>query len=120
MIMAGCPKEERVAYNLVAGGKAALVDFRGRHQECQPYDTITGLSPVKLSQCEAQNRLTSAKDTIIDAANVYCSGADFDKGGVCNPPAKGSPASQQALAKLKAAIANYEQVEKDVQGIITH
>jgi hypothetical protein len=116
---AGCPPIERDAYTLVTGAKAALVDFRGRHSECAPFDALSGLSAnVKLGPCILNNRLTSAKDAIVDAAEVYCSGKDFENGGACNPPAKGTPGYEQAAAKLKAAIASYHQIEKDAGGVL--
>lgn len=116
--LAGCPPIERDAYIAVTGTKAALVDYRGRHPECAPYDAVSGLSNVKLTPCIANNRLTSAKDAIIDAAEVYCAGKDFETGGACNPPAKGTPGYEQGAAKLKAAMASYRQIESDVKGVI--
>jgi hypothetical protein len=115
--VAGCPPVERDAYTIVVGTKAALENFRGRHSECLPYDAASGLSNVKLPACTINNRVTSAKDAIIDAAEVYCSGTNFDSGGACNPPAKGTPGYEQAAAKLKAAIASYRQIEKDTKGV---
>ena len=66
--VAGCPPLERSAYTVVVGAKAGLVDFRGRHPECAPYDAVSGFSDVKLTPCIANNRLTSGKDAVIDAA----------------------------------------------------
>jgi hypothetical protein len=116
---AGCPPVERDAYGIVTGGKAALTDFRGRHPECGPFDPVSGLSQnVTLTPCIANNRLTSAKDAIVDAGEVYCAGKDFGQPGApCNPPAKGSPGYEQAAAKLKAAIASYRQIERDTKGV---
>ena|SRR5712664_1971656 len=118
VLLVGCSPLERQAYNLVVGGKAALVDFRARHPECAATNP-TGLSPVTTATaCIANNRLTSAKDAIIDALEVYCSGKDFEAGGACNAPAKGTPGFDQAATKLKAAISSYEQIEKDVRGVL--
>jgi len=118
LAVAGCPAIERDAFVAVTGAKAALVDFRGRHPECAPFDALSGLSSnTKVESCIANNRITSAKDAIIDAAEVYCSGKDFENGGACNPPAKGSPGYEQAAAKLKAAMASYRQIEADTRGM---
>lgn len=114
----GCDPVERTAYNIVVGGKSALTSYRTKHPECN-FDLQTGLSSnTTTSACIANNRLTSGKDAIVDAAEVYCSGNEFETGGACNPPAKGTPGFTQAQAKLKAAIASYEQIERDVKGVL--
>lgn len=118
LFLIGCSPVERQAYNLVVGGKAALVSYRAKHTECN-FDLQTGLSAnTSVAACITNNRLTSGKDAIVDAAEVYCSGNEFETGGTCNPPAKGTAAFTQAQAKLKAAIASYEQIEKDVKGVL--
>lgn len=119
-LLVSCSPVERQAYNIVVGGKAALVSYRANHPECN-FDLATGLSSdTKTTACITNNRLTSAKDAIIDAAEVYCAGKDFDAvpGGVCNAPKKGTPGAEQAIAKLKAAVASYEQIERDVKGAL--
>lgn len=118
VLLVACSPVERQAYNIVVGGKAALVSYRAKHPECN-FDLATGLSgDTKTTACITNNRLTSAKDAIVDAAEVYCAGKDFETGGVCNAPAKGTPGAVQAQAKLKAAVASYEQIERDVKGAI--
>jgi hypothetical protein len=114
VFLSGCTPLERAAYSGVVGAKAALVQFRSQHPECA-FDATTGLSAnVKSVACTANNRLTAAKDAIIDAAEVYCSGTTFETGGACNPPAKGTNAYTESAGKLKAAIASYNQIQKDV------
>jgi hypothetical protein len=83
------------------------------------FDATSGISKVVTAQpCLANNKLTAAKDTLIDATEVYCSSPAFESGGACTPPAKGTPALQQATDKLKAAIANYNQTAADLKGVI--
>lgn len=108
--MAGCPALERDAYNTVVGAKAFIDAEKKIHPEC------VNLAASNL--CMNLGKATSAKDALIDAAEVYCSGPQFEAGGPCQPPAKGTAAYTQAEAKLKAAIAAYKQVEKDVKGAI--
>lgn len=118
LVISGCTPTERLAYNTVVGAKASLVSFRAKHPECS-FDAVTGLSQnVKVPVCTVNNRLTAAKDAIIDAAEVYCSGPDFENGGACNPPKKGTPGFAQAQAKLQSAIASYKQIEKDVSTVL--
>lgn len=109
VIMVGCSPLEKVAYQTVVGAKAFTDSVKKIHPEC-----ATATSTV----CTDVAKAVSAKDALIDAAEAYCSGADFETGGVCNPPTKGTPASAQAIAKLKAAIATYAQTEKDVKGVL--
>ena len=107
IVSIGCTPLERQAYNTVVGAKAFIGDQKKQHPEC---------ATVNSQICEYLSRATSAKDALIDAAEIYCSGPDFETGGVCNAPKKGTPAYDTATAKLKAAIANYNQFEKDVKG----
>jgi len=60
----------------------------------------------------------AAKDLLIDAVEVYCAGPEFNGGGKCDPPAKGTPAYDQVIAKLNAALASYEQSETDLKGVL--
>lgn len=107
----GCTPVERQAYNTVVGAKAFLATVKSQHPEC-----VTGSTA---SVCMDIAKATAAKDFLIDAAEVYCASTDFDqKGGVCSPPAKGTPASDQAIAKLKAAIASYIQTATDLKGVL--
>lgn len=117
-LLVSCSPVEQQAYNIVVGSKAALTTYRANHVECN-FDLASGLSNnTSVPACVINNRLTSAKDAIIDAAEVYCSGPDFDTMGACNAPKKGTPGAEQAQAKLKAAVASYEQIERDVKGVL--
>ncbi len=110
LVMTACTPIERQAYNTIVGAKAFLDSVRTQHSECLTSPT----TPV----CTDLTKATSAKDTLIDAVEVYCSSPAFEKGGACTPPAKGTPASDQALAKLKAALAGYNQTASDLKGIL--
>lgn len=109
MFLAGCSPVERQAYNTIVAAKGFLDSLKSQHPEC-----VSATSAL----CVDLKRATSAKDSLIDAVEVYCSGPQFENGGPCNAPAKGTPAAQQAADKLKAAIANYEQTEKDLKGVV--
>lgn len=104
-----CTPLEKQAYNTIVTAKAFIDAEKKAHPEC-----VSSASDL----CSDLARATAAKDTLIDATEVYCSGPQFEAGGACNPPAKGTPASDQAIQKLKAAISAYEQTEKDVKGAI--
>lgn len=122
VLISGCPQlspVERQAYNLFTGTKASLVQYRSTHTECAPFDSVTGLSShVEIKACADNNRITSGKDALIDAAEVYCSGKDFEANGACNPPNKTDPLFPQAKAKLQAAIDSLNQITKDVKGTV--
>lgn len=116
--LVSCSPIEVTAYRIVIGAKAGLANFRANHPECQ-FDGKTGLSThTEIAPCEDNNRITAAKDVIIDAVEVYCSGGQFETGGPCNAPKKGMNGYQVAVDKLTAAIANYKQVIADVKGVI--
>src|SRR5689334_3047469 len=100
LLTVGCTSLEKLAYNTVVGAKAFLDTQKQIHSECP-----TSGSPY----CLKLRQATAAKDALIDAAEVYCSGPEFETGGACEPPKKGSAAYDQAVAKLKAAIAAYNQ-----------
>lgn len=106
LLLAGCSPLERQAYNTVVAAKAFIDKEKSQHPECS-----TATSTV----CADLKQATGAKDALIDAITVYCSGPDFNSGGACNAPAKGTAGALQAQAKLQAAIANYNLVAADLK-----
>lgn len=116
LVAGGCTPVERTAYNLFTGTKAGLVKYRAKHPECS-FDATTGLSAsVTVEACTLNNRITSGKDALITAAEVYCSGPNFEAGGTCDAPKKGDPAAPQAAAKLSAAVSSLQQIIRDAKG----
>ena len=109
LVIAGCTPVERSAYNTVVAAKAFLDTERKVHTECVPGATST--------VCVDIAKAVAAKDLLIDAITIYCSGPDFNNGGACNAPKKGTPGYDQAVAKLQAAIANYNQVAADLKAV---
>lgn len=107
---AGCSPLESTAYQTVVSANAFTHRMKDLHPEC-----ATGATT---SLCGFLSKATSAKDALIDATEIYCAGPDFNAGGKCNPPAKGTDARTQAEAKLRAAISLYEQAETDLKGAI--
>jgi len=107
--LAGCTPLERQAYNVAVGAKAFLDSEKASHPECSTGATST--------LCVDIAKAVAAKDVLLDALTVYCSGPAFASGGACNPPAKGTPASTQAAAKLQAAISGYNQTAADIKAV---
>lgn len=107
VVLSGCTPLERTAYNTVVAAKAFLDKERQQHPECASGSTS--------NVCVDINRAVGAKDALIDAITVYCSGPEFNNGGACNPPAKGTPAATQAEAKLQNAITMYNQTAADLK-----
>jgi hypothetical protein len=109
LLLAGCTPVERTAYNTVVAAKAFLDKEKQQHPECAtvPASTV----------CADLTKAIAAKDLLIDAITVYCSGPDFNTGGSCNAPQKGTAAYDQAVVKLNAAIANYNQAASDLKGL---
>ena len=96
------------AYQAVVGAKAFIDAEKKMHPEC----------PNSTTLCGDLEKATAAKDLLIDAAEAYCAGPQFEAGGACQPPAKGTDAYQQAAHKLTAALANYNQTAADLKGIL--
>jgi hypothetical protein len=109
LLIAGCTPVERTAYNTVVAAKAFLDKEKLSHPEC----TNTPSSII----CVDLQKAVAAKDVLIDAITVYCSGPDFNAGGACNAPQKGTAAYDQAVAKLNGAIANWNQVSADLKAV---
>ena len=105
--LAGCTPLERTAYNTIVASKAFLDKEKMQHPECAttPETTV----------CHDLTQAVGAKDSLISALEVYCSGPQFESGGACQAPAKGTPAAQQAADKLNAAIQNYNQIQADLK-----
>jgi hypothetical protein len=107
VVLAGCTPLERSAYNTIVAAKAFLDSEKAQHPECS---TVPG-SEV----CTDLVKATASKDLLISALEVYCAGPQFETGGACNAPTKGTAAYDQAAAKLQAAIASYNQVAADLK-----
>lgn len=102
-----CTPADRSAYNTVVAATAFTDKIKSQHPEC-----AAGLvTPL----CADVQKAVAANNLLIDAVKIYCAGPDFDGGGACDPPKKGTPAFQQASAKLQAAIAGYNQAETDLK-----
>lgn len=106
----GCTSVEQAAYKTVVASKAFLDSVKAKHPECAAGQATT--------LCADLRKATAAKDLLIDAGEAYCGGQQFDAGGPCQPPAKGTPQLAQMTAKLKAALAGYNQAEKDMRGLL--
>jgi len=107
--MKSCTPVERDAYQAIVSSRAFLRSVSQQHPEC-----ASASSPV----CTYLSQAVSAKDLLIDATEAYCAGPDFDNGGSCNPPAKGTPKAIQLQAKLSAAVRGYNQAAADLKGAI--
>lgn len=118
-LLAGCTPLERQAYEAVVASKAFLDSAKLKHPECAiavAGDKAT--APPTTMVCVDLARATAAKDTLIDAVGIYCAGPNFNSGGKCDPPAKGTPAAVQATAKVQAALAAYNQTAGDLKGVL--
>jgi hypothetical protein len=102
------------AYDLAIAAKAFTDKIKSQHPECATAAGVPGSSTL----CVDLARAISAKDTLIDAAEIYCAGPNFNGGGSCDPPAPGTPALTQATAKLNAAMASYSAFESDLKGVL--
>jgi len=108
--LVACTSLEKQVYNTIVTAKAFLDAEKKMHPECK--------SGAPSALCSDLSRATSAKDALIDAAEVWCSGPEFEAGGVCQSPKKGTPSYDQAVAKLKAALQIYNQAESDLKGAL--
>jgi len=95
------------AYDVIATAKGYLDSERSQHPECATTPSVT--------VCARIQQAIGAKDLLIDALSAYCSGPNFLNGGACDAPDKATPAGQQAVTKLKAAIDSYNQTAADLK-----
>lgn len=110
LAIGGCPKIEKDAYLVAVGAKAFLDSEYSKHPEC-------ATNPAT-NVCVLLRKATSAKDVLIDAAEVYCGGPGYMTGGPCAPPAKTDTAYKVAYDRLSAALADYQQTEKDLKALL--
>ena len=117
--LVGCSPVEVQAYRAVVGAKAFTKSIATAHPECGTRDAndkfVSAHNPAGV--CVALEKGIAAKDVLIDLAETYCAGSDFDTGGHCNPPTDKTVKNQLA-AKITAAIQVYEQTETDVKTLI--
>lgn len=102
-----CTPPERVAYETVVASKAFLDKTKSQHPECQ--------QGTQSTVCTDLAKATGAKDALIDIVETLCAGPNFNSGGQCDFPKKGTPAGDQAISKLNAAIAAYNQTANDLK-----
>jgi hypothetical protein len=115
----GCSPVEVQAYRIIVGAKAFTTSIGNAHPECGSRDANQHWVSAHNSSgaCSALDKTIAAKDVLIDIAELYCSGPDFENGGSCNPPTdKGVQA--QLVSKIKFAIQNYEQTEIDLKALL--
>lgn len=110
LALVGCSPLERNAYNAFVAANASIKSLKANHPEC-----ATG-NPSS-SVCTLIVKATAAKDSLIDAASIYCAGPNFNAGGSCDAPKKGTDAYAQAAPKLQAALSAWNQIAKDLQGV---
>lgn len=119
LTMVSCTPIERTAYRVVVTSRGFLDSEKAAHPECVLGAAVVADTVTPSKVCSGLARATAAKDLLIDAVEVYCASPTFSNGtGTCTPPAKGTPAYQQASDKLQAAISIYTLAEKDLKGAI--
>jgi hypothetical protein len=111
----GKPSLEKTAYETIVAAKAFLDSVKLAHPECSLVG-VTSL-PMNSPTCLKLQRAIAAKDALIDAEIVYCSGIAFNNGGACSPPAKNSPIFVQVRSRLDAALSLYSQAAADLKGL---
>jgi hypothetical protein len=117
--LTGCSSLEHQAYNVIVASKAFTKSISDKHPECGTRDVngrwVSGGNQAGV--CVALSKGIAAKDLLIDAAEEYCAGSDFETGGACNAPTSQTIKSQ-LVSKVKAAISGYEQAEMDLRAAI--
>jgi len=114
LLTIACSPLEQQAYKTVVASRAFLQSEYSKHPECTANSPTGTASHV----CVLLSQAVAAKDALIDSVEVYCSGTKFDdikSNAPCEPPSKTSPAYDQAVNKLKAALSNYAQIERDIK-----
>lgn len=112
---------EVIARDAITGSHAGLLSLEKAHPECGTLGATDAMgrnswdsSHSKVAVCGVIDQAIGAVNLAIDATEAYCSipTIDVDK---CTPPAKGTPAQQQLVGKLQAAVGNLNQIMADVK-----
>ncbi len=106
-----CTPPERVAYETVVASKAFIDKEKAAHPNC-----VVGATDTI---CVDLAKATASKDLLIDVVEALCAGPNFNTGGACDFPKKGTPTYDQAVSKLNAAIASYNQAAADLKAATT-
>lgn len=110
-ITLACPPSqplEQTARDTVATAKGYLDSAKSHHPECAaPADASTPQSV----NCQVIAKGVAAKDSVIDALNVYCASPDYsNNGGPCVP-------NKDLQSKLQAALDDLNRTITDVKAI---
>lgn len=107
-ITLACPPSqplEQTARDGVASAKGYLDSAKAHHPEC------VIAPPAASTNCQIITKGVAAKDSVIDAVNLYCASPSYsDNGGSCVPDKAVEP-------KLQEALNNLNQIIKDVKGV---
>lgn len=101
--MTACQPIEKTARDYVATAKGYLDSAKQHHPECAAAGSHGG-------NCDIIARGVAAKDSVIDAVQVYCASSSYDAGAPCAP-------NKDAEPKLKEALKRLDQVMADVKAI---
>ena len=119
VFITGCSSLEHQAYNAIVGAKAFTQSISAQHPECGTRDANGHWVPSSSTAgvCVSLAKGIEAKDLLIDAAEEYCAGTDFQNGGPCDSPTDKTLKNQLA-SKVQAALQNYAQTEADIRSLI--
>lgn len=115
LFVKGCPSVERDLYNVEIGSKAFLNKTQVQHPECGTSDKPSNDTSTI---CVNLNKAVNAQHTFVDVVEALCAGPNFNAGGACDFPKKGTPAYQQAYDKATAALNDYRRTETDLKGVL--
>lgn len=108
LAMSACPPSqplEKSARDAVATSKGYLDAAKEHHPECVS-DT-----PAASTNCTIISRGVAAKDSVIDAVNIYCASPEYSNGtGECIP-------NKDLEPKLKEALDNLNRTINDVKAV---
>lgn len=98
---------EQSARDAVATAKGYLDSAKQHHPECATADATAAAS----TNCAVIAKGVAAKDTVIDAVNIYCASPDYSSnGGTCTPNKDLQPKLQEALSNLNQTITDVKAI----------
>lgn len=98
---------EQTARDTVATAKGYLDAAKVHHPECAAPAEGTPVS----TNCQIISRGVAAKDSVIDALNIYCASPDYsNNGGPCVPNKDLQPKLQEALNNLNQTITDVKAI----------
>ena len=109
VVLTGCPPPQESARDSILTARAVIETAQGDFRTSCQQDATQRV-------CAAINRAVDAHNLAVDALDIYCSGGDWNAGGVCQPPTD-QFTREQFESKLRTAISNLDSIIRELRDL---